>query len=124
MARDAIARFASTLVASIAASGCNVVIGLSDVPVPADANVEAGASEITDAGSPTDAMDATVANTSDAGEASTAEASPCGDTQGSPSNCGRCGHDCLGGACSMGACQPIALVASDSGASPYGLAQD
>jgi hypothetical protein len=28
-----------------------------------------------------------------------------------PSNCGACGHSCLGGACEAGACRPIALAA-------------
>ncbi len=27
-----------------------------------------------------------------------------------PMNCGSCGHDCLGGACQAGACQPVALA--------------
>lgn len=27
-----------------------------------------------------------------------------------PKNCGACGHDCRGGACSAGVCQPVALV--------------
>ena len=32
------------------------------------------------------------------------------DTQTDPQNCGACGHDCLGGACQAGACQPAVLV--------------
>jgi hypothetical protein len=32
------------------------------------------------------------------------------DTSTDPSNCGRCGHDCLGGACIAGACQPVTLA--------------
>jgi sugar lactone lactonase YvrE len=27
-----------------------------------------------------------------------------------PDNCGACGHSCLGGACSLGTCQPVALA--------------
>lgn len=27
-----------------------------------------------------------------------------------PKNCGRCGHDCLGGACAGGACRPVVLA--------------
>jgi hypothetical protein len=57
-------------------------------------------------------------------DAGTAEASPCGDTSSVPTNCGRCGHDCLGGQCSGGVCQPFALVAADAGASPTDLAVD
>src|SRR5262249_49957541 len=39
----------------------------------------------------------------------------CVDTASDPKNCGRCEHDCLGGACQSGTCQPIA-VASGQGA--------
>src|SRR5580700_8934554 len=28
-----------------------------------------------------------------------------------PHNCGRCGHDCLGGACAGGACEAVVLYA-------------
>ncbi|AKV03855.1 hypothetical protein AKJ09_10518 [Labilithrix luteola] len=37
----------------------------------------------------------------------------CVDVDKNPAHCGRCGHDCLGGACVSGRCQPI-LVASDN----------
>lgn len=60
----------------------------------------------------------------DADASVTVEASPCGDTQSTAANCGYCGHDCLGGACVKGACQPFALLPVDAGASPIGLAQD
>jgi len=37
--------------------------------------------------------------------------SACGaDTQTDPHHCGVCGHDCLGGACQAGACQPVVLA--------------
>jgi hypothetical protein len=35
---------------------------------------------------------------------------PCGDTQADPHHCGACGHDCLGGACVGGQCQPVVLA--------------
>jgi len=31
-----------------------------------------------------------------------------------PANCGRCGHDCLGGGCAAGQCQPTVVVPSTS----------
>src|SRR5262249_9221699 len=31
------------------------------------------------------------------------------DASADPSNCGACGHDCRGGACANGACQPILI---------------
>jgi hypothetical protein len=39
-------------------------------------------------------------------------------------NCGACFHDCLGGACSAGKCQPFPLLAADAGINPYSLTQD
>lgn len=34
----------------------------------------------------------------------------CVDTQKDPSSCGRCGHDCGGGMCTSGVCQPVVLA--------------
>lgn len=34
----------------------------------------------------------------------------CGDTSSDPHNCGQCKHDCLGGACDSGKCQPFVLA--------------
>lgn len=36
-----------------------------------------------------------------------------GDAECDPENCGAPHHDCLGGACTAGACQPVALVGED-----------
>ncbi len=85
---------------AFALSGCNLILGLTDVPVPDDAGGSLPSSD----------------TSPDAG------ASSCGDTRSDPHNCGRCGHDCLGGLCSASACQPVALV--PPGVSPWGLAQD
>src|SRR5580693_2103781 len=39
---------------------------------------------------------------------------PCtADVAADPANCGRCNHDCLGGACYMGACQAVVLYAAN-----------
>ncbi len=38
-----------------------------------------------------------------------------------PHNCGACGHDCLGGACSASTCQPVKLA---TGSGPTALAVD
>lgn len=48
------------------------------------------------------------------------------DTQNDTHNCGFCGHDCLGGQCMTGVCQPFELWPGDSGGGgqPYDLAQD
>ncbi len=49
----------------------------------------------------------------------TPETSPPSDCDASlatdPLNCGRCGHDCLGGTCQAGACQPVALALVSGG---------
>ena len=34
---------------------------------------------------------------------------PSGDHASDPKNCGACGHDCLGGACTAGQCRPVAI---------------
>jgi hypothetical protein len=36
------------------------------------------------------------------------------ETRSDPHNCGRCGHDCLGGVCSSGVCQPVVLYSGDT----------
>ena len=46
----------------------------------------------------------------------------CVDTRTDAKNCGRCSHDCLGGACAAGTCQPITLAKGLN--IPQGLAQD
>jgi hypothetical protein len=57
-----------------------------------------------------------------AGDGSTGETGPCGDTSGDTHNCGHCGHDCLGGACDAGACQPVTIVPGSAGYRPWQLA--
>lgn len=36
----------------------------------------------------------------------------CIDVSSDPKNCGTCGHDCLGGSCTEGKCQPVAVISS------------
>lgn len=43
-----------------------------------------------------------------------ADAGCASDLVADPKNCGRCGHDCLGGTCMAGACQPIRLAVDRS----------
>jgi len=47
---------------------------------------------------------------------------PCTVTTTDPFNCGVCGHDCLGGACTGGKCQPVILV--NEVGSPAAIAVD
>lgn len=46
----------------------------------------------------------------------------CAHLQTDPGNCGTCGHDCLGGTCVGGACQPSVLVSNQQ--DPYDIAID
>jgi hypothetical protein len=60
-----------------------------------------------------------------AGAPSLLDGSPadgCGDTQSNPHDCGACGHDCEGGACVNGVCQPFLLTSDE--AFPKSLAVD
>ncbi len=60
---------------------------------------------------PTDAADAADAPVSLPCEAGlTPCAAACVDLQSAPSSCGRCGHDCGGGACMSAVCQPLILA--------------
>jgi hypothetical protein len=49
---------------------------------------------------------------SSAGGGGAAPCDPGADHASDPKNCGACGHDCLGGACTSGACQPVAIGAA------------
>jgi hypothetical protein len=140
---------AAGIVASGAASvACTAILGVTDVPPNPDA------SSVVEAGSVNDAPpDGTIAEASvspsDGGTSEGAardaalidattqdvaamDAPPDGVTGDSPAacnlddshNCGTCFHDCLGGACSGGKCQPFPLLAVDAGINPYSLAQD
>jgi hypothetical protein len=55
--------------------------------------------------------------------ATTCGTSLCVDLDTSAKNCGVCGHDCLGGTCSGGICQPMTLAAL-SGSEAPGIAVD
>jgi hypothetical protein len=48
----------------------------------------------------------------------------CVDLATNAGNCGACGHDCQGGTCSAGACQPVVLVTESAGTSALTIAQD
>jgi hypothetical protein len=120
--------------AAVGATACNAILGITDVPGPAEAGVDAGGE--TDASRSPDAHDASMprADSSgadgaqDAGPGVTEASASCDPqkTQDDPANCGSCGHDCLGGGCSMGACKPFVLFPGDGGpvVQPSDLAQD
>jgi hypothetical protein len=74
----------------------------------ADTSIEDGAAD-----AKADA-DAAIAPDADAGTEADADADAgggCGDTLSDPKNCGVCGHDCIGGDCTNGICQPWVVAA-------------
>jgi hypothetical protein len=128
--------------AALLGVACNAVIGLHDVPPSApeeggggdaiadDATTPAadGAPEATAATDSADALGAPPDALADARDASAdalaADGNTCTSTQADKHNCGQCGHDCLGGECALGQCQPFALWSAEGGASPFSLKQD
>jgi hypothetical protein len=62
------------------------------------------------------------AATTDAPQSDAAEAASCStDVKSDPKHCGRCDHDCLGGACVEGACQPVILAGGQARAVLVGV---
>jgi len=127
LARAAARITAGALLAAVLVSGCNALLGLTDVPEPADGSTgvkDPVAPTMGDAPGASDtggALDAT----SDAGVVVAPDApadAALGDVapEAAPAPCSQC----LGGLCSTSACQPVALVGPNSGVSPWGLAQD
>jgi hypothetical protein len=107
-ARAALA-LATTTLTAIGVFACNAILGNDDgVYVAGDAGL------LADAGGPTDApLDV----------ASDASPDACSlDLQTDDHHCGRCDHDCLGGGCAGGACQPTTLAAKKN--APLGIALD
>lgn len=83
------------------ASGCTLLLLGADDFDKGDRTVSAEAAS--------DSVD----HVSDAGEVKIDER--CGaDIMADPANCGACAHDCVGGACSAGRCQPVLLTNSES----------
>lgn len=87
--------------------GCNAILGNESAvftPEGNDAAVDVDASR--NAPSPQDGSVTDGALVSD-------DAGPCVDTNVNPRHCGECLHDCLGGECVSGMCQPIELATDD-----------
>ncbi len=104
--------FRLSVVVALALVGCNALIDTKDVHFDPnatnggegqDAAVETGAGE---GGNPTDGgMDS----------------GPCmKNLSADPKHCGRCDHDCLGGTCTAGKCDPVVLASGLHG--PSGIA--
>ncbi len=101
----------------------------TDGAAPIDAAPPPDSSQTTDAQPPPDAAapaDADQADQQDAGLPCGAELERCNgacfDLSSAAGHCGQCNHDCGGGLCSHGVCQPVAVLADLS--TPKGLAVD
>jgi hypothetical protein len=92
-----------------------VLLGLGFGLVSACAAVASLDDHIT-SGADASAADAAVSDGPPAGDAGS---DACGSTQDNSSHCGRCGHDCRGGTCVGGLCQPEELATSQD--KPRGL---
>ena len=90
-------------------AACSGILGLQEPTI--DDTLEAGGG---DAGG-----DAAGDSSSEGG----VDASCGADLQNDPKNCGTCGHDCLGGDCLTGICQP-ALVTQSASLAPYAMVLD
>jgi sugar lactone lactonase YvrE len=107
----------------VALLACNAIISVPDPGAnPADAT-SPDAMAVGDGPIGDDAIDEDAATP---GPEAGSDASTCNGIpvtlSSDPKNCGSCGHDCLGGGCQNGSCQPITLVLNAAGA--IGVAVD
>jgi len=94
----------AVLASAASTVACSAILGLQEPTI--DNTIEGGT---TDSGGDQ--------QTGDTGIDATCGA----DLQNDAKNCGNCGHDCQGGACTAGVCQPV-LVASSTSIAPYAFA--
>ena len=83
----------------VALSACNAILDNQDRTLRA-------ATEPDDGGPVVDGADAPPLVVEDA----PSDGACSSDLRTDPKNCGRCGHDCLGGACELGVCQPFVFA--------------
>ncbi len=94
----------SALALAALAAGCNAILGNDDGAVDPSLH-DSGGVDVTTIGDGGSAEDATTAI-----DAEPDTACP-SNVLIDPANCGRCGHDCAGGGCVQGVCQPVTLIA-------------
>lgn len=96
-------RYLGGLACAALAVGCTAIIGTRDLTYEPSAASDAG-------------VDGNVP------VSPTSDASACGDTTSNAKNCGRCGHDCLGGTCTQSKCDAVTLGTALQ--TPTGIALD
>ncbi len=94
--------------ASIALGGCGALIGTRDLEFDPSASSSSGGTEGgSDGPGSADSPSGTDGPNVDGGDGG-----PCtADTTKDPKNCGRCGHDCLGGECKDSKCEAVRVGA-------------
>ena len=107
---EKLSRFAIAGAAVVLLGACSAILGLTDPRQ--DDTIGAGG----EGGSGGDG----------ASSDGTFEASSCpgGGNTGDSKNCGTCGHDCLGGECNAGACQPVLVVDDETNFAPRFMVED
>ena len=122
-------------IALLALAGCGLFPSLDGLTGPdasvsgndAEPEAQADAAEDVATADATDATDATEDEAApDVADAPACDATSCNgscvDLQTSGTNCGACGHDCLGATCTAGKCATTVLITGES--RPYDLAAD
>lgn len=99
--RSAVIIFGSFGIAVLAAMACGGVLASEEPETVTDAGVANDAPLAEDGSSNVDAPPS------------------CNDTQSDSKNCGACGHDCLGGACSNGQCQATVFATTTDPQVPW-----
>jgi hypothetical protein len=95
--------------------GCNAILGNESASFAPDASVSA------DGALGPDGSSDGATGPDGAGDS----APPCTiDTTSDPQNCGVCGHDCLGGGCEAGRCEPVVLATDVGGLASGAIALD
>src|SRR5690349_7067990 len=95
-----------TWVVSAAWLGCNLILGNESAVFTPEAPETGAIDGTTPDSSSSDGSQGTDGNVPD-------DAGPCTNVATNPKHCGACFHDCLGGQCVGGACQPIQLAVDD-----------
>jgi hypothetical protein len=101
-------RALSIATATLSLGACSLLTSFSGLEGAADVD----ASKADDASAPLDdaALDASVSADSMVPPRDSSTASCMADVVADPINCGSCGHDCQGGTCTSGACDPVTLA--------------
>ena len=100
--------------------GCNLILG-NESAVFTPGSAEAGAGD----GAAPDSMGGDGSPPLDGAppiDGADPDAGPCVNVATNPKHCGACFHDCLGGQCAGGICQPVELATDESG--PFAIAVD